>query len=171
MARAVDLAFKAIDALLALLLFAMVVMVFGNVVLRYGFNSGIGVSEELSRYCFVWLVFIGSVSAMRRNGHLGMDALTRTLGARGRRVALAISHGLIVLCCVLMAMGTWQQYTVNATTRAPITGLSLAWVFGVAWVSAFGIGAISLHTLFGLATGRMTDAELLALGPHGETAP
>ncbi len=169
MSRAVDVAFAAIDALLALLLLSMVVMIFGNVVLRYGFNSGIGVSEELSRYCFVWLTFIGAVSVMRRNGHLGMDAMTRVLGPRCRRVALAVSHALVVLCCVLMAMGTWQQHTINATTRAPITNLSLAWVFGTAWVSAFGIGAISLHLLWRLATGRFGDQELQALSPHGET--
>src|SRR3954469_11996091 len=38
-------------------LFLMVVMVFGNVVLRYGFNTGITVSEELSRWLFVWMTF------------------------------------------------------------------------------------------------------------------
>ena len=46
---------------MVLLLAAMVVMVFGNVVLRYLFDTGIDVSEELSRYFFVWLTFIGAV--------------------------------------------------------------------------------------------------------------
>ena len=38
-----------------LALVAMVIMVFGNVVLRYGFNKGITVSEEVSRWLFVWM--------------------------------------------------------------------------------------------------------------------
>ena len=46
---------KLLELLLVLLLAAMVVMVFGNVVLRYAFNSGITVSEELSRWAFVWM--------------------------------------------------------------------------------------------------------------------
>ena len=41
---------KLLELLIVVLLAAMVVMVFGNVVLRYGFNSGITVSEELSRW-------------------------------------------------------------------------------------------------------------------------
>jgi len=62
----VDRLFRAIDALLATLLLAMVLMVFGNVVLRYAFNSGIVVSEELSRFCFVWLTFIGAIAVIAR---------------------------------------------------------------------------------------------------------
>ena len=44
---------KLLEVLLVALMVAMVVMVFGNVVLRYGFNAGITVSEELSRWAFV----------------------------------------------------------------------------------------------------------------------
>ena len=73
MATALDRLFKAVEAVLAALLLGMVLMVFGNVVLRYVFNSGIVVSEELSRFCFVWLTFIGAIVAMRDGTHLGMD--------------------------------------------------------------------------------------------------
>jgi hypothetical protein len=43
----------------------MVILVLGNVVLRYGFNLGITVSEEISRWLFVWLTFLGATLAMR----------------------------------------------------------------------------------------------------------
>jgi len=43
----------------------MVVMVFGNVVLRYAFNSGIIVSEEVSRWLFLWVTFLGAIVALR----------------------------------------------------------------------------------------------------------
>ena len=45
----------------------MVVLVFGNVVLRYVFNSGIAVSEELSRWLMVWLTFLGAIVALREH--------------------------------------------------------------------------------------------------------
>ena len=57
----------------------MVVMVFANVVLRYGFGSGITVSEEISRFLFVWLIFLGSVPVMRQHGHLGVEMLVGML--------------------------------------------------------------------------------------------
>jgi len=63
----------------------MVVMVFGNVVLRYGFNSGITVSEELSRWLFVWMTFLGAVVAVRNHAHLGTDALVSRLSRRGKK--------------------------------------------------------------------------------------
>ena len=61
-----------LDTLIALFLAVMVVMVFGNVVLRYAFNSGIAVSEELSRWLFVWMTFLGAIVALqgaRAPGH------------------------------------------------------------------------------------------------------
>jgi TRAP-type C4-dicarboxylate transport system permease small subunit len=66
-----DLFFRLAEALLVLMLSAMVIMVFGNVVLRYGFNSGLDFSEELSRFFFIWVTFLGAIIAMRENAHLG----------------------------------------------------------------------------------------------------
>ncbi|MEY4750133.1 MAG: hypothetical protein RIQ60_2347 [Pseudomonadota bacterium] len=162
------LVFRAIDWLLAGLLLAMVVMVFGNVVLRYAFNSGILVSEELSRYCFVWLTFIGAISVMRDNGHLGMDSVVSKLGPQGRRVALGLTQLLILGCCVLTVWGSWRQHEINATTVAPVTGLPLIWVFGVAYLTGACIALQALHTLWRLASGAIGEAELAAMGPHGE---
>ena len=68
--------------LLAIALALMVVLVFGNVVLRYAFNSGLTMSEEVSRWLFVWLTFMGAVVALREHGHLGTDALVSRLPAR-----------------------------------------------------------------------------------------
>lgn len=64
MRKAIDWLFRPLEFAIVALLVAMVVMVFGNVVLRYGFNSGIVISEEVSRYFFVWLTFIGAVIAL-----------------------------------------------------------------------------------------------------------
>ncbi|HOB94946.1 MAG TPA: TRAP transporter small permease [Aquabacterium sp.] len=166
-----DHLFRAIDWLLAGLLLAMVVMVFGNVVLRYAFNSGIGVAEELSRFCFIWLTFIGAVSVTRENGHLGMDMLTERLGPGGRRLALVVTQLLVIGSCLMLVWGTWRQHEINATTRAPITDLSLIWVFGISYLTGSCIALLSAHTLWRLLSGRLSDAEIAAMGPRGEEAP
>ncbi len=59
---------KAVEWVLITMFGIMAVLVFGNVVLRYGFNSGITASEELSRWLFVWMTFLGAIVAMRRHG-------------------------------------------------------------------------------------------------------
>jgi TRAP-type C4-dicarboxylate transport system permease small subunit len=163
--------FKALDGVLAALLLAMVVMVFGNVVLRYAFNSGITVSEELSRFCFVWLTFLGAIVAMRENGHLGMDNVVVQLSRRGKLLCLAASQLAIVGCCAMLFWGTWRQHEVNATNMAPVTGLPMIWVFGVGYLTALAIAAQALNTLVRIGTGRITDAELVTVTESEEHRP
>ncbi len=162
MLRALDLGFKVLEAVLVLLLAGMVAMVFGNVVLRYGFNSGIDVSEELSRYFFVWLTFIGAVVTFREHAHLGVETLVARLGTRGRVVAMAISDLVILACCAVFFVGTWRQAGVNITNVSPVTGLNMIWVYGVGFFTSLGIGLLVLGRLVRLALGRVTDEEVRA---------
>lgn len=170
MAR-LDPLFKALDAVLALLLASMVAMVFGNVVLRYVFNDGIVVSEELSRIFFVWLTFLGAIVAMRENTHLGMDNVVRRLPRGGKVACLAASQLLILMCCGILFWGTWRQHEINATNMAPVTGMSMIWVFGVAYLTAVAIALQALRTLTRIATGRITDAELIEVSESEEHVP
>ncbi|OAP36762.1 ABC transporter permease [Sinorhizobium glycinis] len=164
-------AFQAIETLLALLLAAMVIMVFGNVVLRYVFNSGIVVSEELSRIFFVWITFIGAVVAMRDGSHLGMDTFVRALTRRGRIVCCVLSQSLILVCCAMLLHGTWLQHEVNASTLAPVTEIPMIWVHGVVYLSASGIGFHALVKLCRAVTGRIRDSELLETSASEEIPP
>jgi TRAP-type transport system small permease protein len=153
--------FKAVESLLAALLLAMVLMVFGNVVLRYAFNSGIVVSEELARFCFVWLTFIGAIVAVRDNAHLGMDNVVARLSRRGKLVCLAASQLLILVCCVVLFWGTWRQHEVNASTMAPVTGMSMIWIFGLGYLCSICIGVHAIDTLRRILTGGIADRDLL----------
>ena len=83
----IDRCCRWINLLIALALAVMVAMVFGNVVLRYGFNSGIAVSEELSRWLFVWMTFLGAVVALNERAHLGTDSLISRLPPGAWRTA------------------------------------------------------------------------------------
>ena len=93
--------FKGLELLIVLCMLAMVVMVFGNVVLRYAFNTGITISDEMSRYCFIWLTYIGAMVAMREKGHLGVDTLVKHLGLTGKKVCLFLSEAIMLACNVL----------------------------------------------------------------------
>ena len=62
---------KVVENVLIVMFAIMAVLVFGNVVLRYGFNSGIVFSEEVSRFLFMWLTLIGALIVLREHGHLG----------------------------------------------------------------------------------------------------
>ena len=63
------------ETAMAVCLGVMAVAVFVNVVLRYGFGSGIAASEELSRLLFVWMVFIGATAAYPAGEHMAFTSL------------------------------------------------------------------------------------------------
>lgn len=164
--------FQVFELSLVLLLAGMLVMVFGNVLLRWLSDAalafditpplpgGILISEEMSRYFFVWLTFIGSVVVMREGAHLGVDALVRVFGPSGRTVLMVMSDLLNLSCCVLFFWGTWRQSGVNASNVAPVSGMNMLWVFGVGYFSAGGIGLMVGLRLIRAFTGRLLPHEL-----------
>ncbi|KAA3509599.1 TRAP transporter small permease [Agrobacterium rosae] len=157
-----DLFYKFLEILLILLLAGMALMVFGNVVLRYGFNQGINVSDEMSRYFFVWLTFIGAVVAFREHSHLGVESLVAILGRKGRIACMILTNMVIILCSAIFFWGTWVQLPINSSMVAPVTGLSMAWVYGIGFFTGAGCVLISLERLFRLLTGRVTEDEIAA---------
>src|SRR5512140_215785 len=98
MTRVVNAYFQVLRFFIAACLVVMVVLVFGNVVLRYAFNSGITVSEELSRWLFVWLTFVGAIVAMKDHAHLGMDSIVARLPAWGKKASFIVSNVLMLYC-------------------------------------------------------------------------
>jgi len=158
--RITDAFFRVLELLLVLCLAAMVVMVFGNVVLRYAFDSGIDVSEELSRFFFVWLTFVGAVVVTRENAHMGVETLVGRFGPGGRKVCMGMSDALVLGCCVLFFWGTWKQAPLNWSNKATITGMPMLWVYGIGFFTSAGIGVLTAARLVRLFTGRLRPGEL-----------
>lgn len=149
-----------VEAVLVLLLAGMVVLVFANVVLRYGFNSGLNISEELSRYFFVWLTFIGAILAFRDHNHVGVETVVRLLSPRGRVVCVAATNLIILICAVILFWGTWKQHGINASMTAPVVGLSMIWVFGITYVTGAAIALMAAVRLALALMGRVSAVEM-----------
>ena len=152
---------KGLEAVMALCLIVMVALVFGNVVLRYVFNSGITVAEEMSRWFFVWLTFLGAVVALRDHGHLGTEVLVGRLGPTGKKVCLVIGYALMLGVCWLLFRGALEQTKINWDVSAPSSGASMAWFYAVGLVFSVSSAAILLNDLFKLLSGRVADADLI----------
>mgnify|MGYP006280053483 FL=1 len=165
-----DLFFKLAEFTLVIMLSAMVIMVFGNVVLRYGFNDGIISSEELSRFLFIWITFLGAIVTMRDNAHLGLDSVVRKLNLTGKKIAFGISNVLMLICCVLMFYGTYKQHGINATTRSAVTELPMSWVYGVGYITSVAMGLMIIGKLLGLAKGEFNEADLIQVTDSEEDA-
>lgn len=147
-------ALRVAEWLLAAALAAMLVMVFGNVVLRYGFDSGITVTEEVSRILFVWVTFLGAVAVMHRRGHLGFDLVVRALPPRAARACRIVSGALVLACCLVFLQGAWTQTAMNLGNAAPISGLPLGLAYAAAVVGAAGLALIAIADLLAAVDGR-----------------
>jgi TRAP-type C4-dicarboxylate transport system permease small subunit len=143
MRRIIDGYFTLLKILAVLCLATMVVLVFGNVVLRYGFNQGITVSEELSRWAFVWLTFLGGIVVLRERGHMGIDLLLHRLPKVGERICLIIAQLLMLGCSLLFLQGSWAQMLINLSFPSPTSGLSMGWFYGSGVF--FGVSAALIH--------------------------
>jgi TRAP-type C4-dicarboxylate transport system permease small subunit len=161
MMKAVNLFFKLLELLVVACMVAMVIMVFGNVVLRYGFNSGITVSDEMSRYCFIWLTYIGAMIAMREKGHLGVDTLVKRLPVLGKKICLFLSEALMLFVNVLFLMGTYQMHHLQVTNVSPVVGISMIWIYGIGYVVAVVMGLFNLNVIWRLVTGQLAEDELV----------
>jgi TRAP-type C4-dicarboxylate transport system permease small subunit len=127
----------------------MAVAVFINVVLRYGFGSGIAASEELSRLLFVWMVFIGATAAYPAGEHMAFTSLVGLLQKRPTAMGFmtVLIRLLVLLACVLVGWGAWQQVIVGMDSTSVVLGYPAALLPLPAFLSSVAIGVMALIEL------------------------
>lgn len=161
MSRIVEGYFQLLKVAIVVCLALMVIMVFGNVVLRYAFNLGLTMSEELSRFLFIWLTFLGAIVAFRERGHLGVDMLVSRLSPTGKKICLIVSELLMLWVTWLFLKGSWEQTMINLDVKSPSAGISMGLIYGVGIVFSLSVGIIILHDLYRIFTGQMSEAEMV----------
>lgn len=157
----IDRASKVLEAVIALCLAVMVIMVFGNVVLRYVFNSGIAASEEVSRWLFVWLTFLGAIVALKEHGHLGTDMLVSRLPRAGKVACLLASQVLMLGVTALLFQGSLAQVRINLDVEAPVTGAPMAVVYAAGLAFAVPAALLLLAQMWRTLTGDLRDEDLV----------
>jgi TRAP-type C4-dicarboxylate transport system permease small subunit len=168
--RLANLYCKLLGAVMALALFVMVLLVFGNVVLRYAFNSGITVSEELARWLFVWVTFMGAVVALREHAHLGTDALVARLPPAGKKICLVLGHLTMIYVCWLVYQGSMAQTKINMDVLAPSSQLPLAVVYAAGVFFAISAALMLILDLWLLFTGQVRDDQLVMIQESEDVA-
>jgi TRAP-type transport system small permease protein len=168
--KLIDSYCKAINYLIAAILAVMVVLVFGNVFMRYAMNSGFTISEELSRWLFVWLTFLGAVVALRENAHLGTDMLVGKLGPTGKRMCMGLSLLLVLYCLWLVFKGSYDQSVVNWDSTSAVMEVSMGWFYASGMAFAVLGAPILVLELWKLVTGQIDDEHLMLI-QESEDAP
>lgn len=152
---------RALETAIVACLAIMATLVFANVVLRYAFDSGIAVSEELARLLFVWLIFLGAILASRQHAHIGFDTLVKSLPTNWKKAAIVLTGTLMLIACAIFVVGGWQQTMINLDNSYPVLGISYAWLYAVSIVFGFGMAISIVFNIWDALTQKHTDAELI----------
>ncbi len=142
------------DWLMAALLAFMVVVVFSSVVLRYVFGTGWTGAEELSRLAFVWLVFVGVASSMRRGELMAFSIIRDRFPHLLRRIVDSISWLMVAGASCLAAMGGWNQMQFGWTINSPVVGYPLAMAMLPVMASMIALAILALIQLVNVWRGQ-----------------
>jgi C4-dicarboxylate transporter DctQ subunit len=96
------------EAFMTIALTFMTLLTFLQVVLRYGFGTGLVWSLEATMYTFAWLVLVGMSYGVRTNAHIAVDLLTTRLPPRAARGVAVLALGCGLAYCALMIYGSGQ---------------------------------------------------------------
>ena len=109
------------ESAIALILGMMTLITFVNVILRYGFNTGLIWGLEAVTFLFAWLVLFGVSYAVKVTAHLGVDAVTGLFPAGIRKVLALIAAAVFIVYAFLLLKGAWD-YWANFANLPQTTG-------------------------------------------------
>ncbi len=150
---------QAEEAIISLLLVGMTLLVFIDVVLRFGFNQGMIWSEELTLHMSAWFVLFGASYGLKVGAHIGVDALVRQLSPLGQRVLTGIGVILSLVYCGLFIYGAWIYLAKMQKIGIELEDLSIqAWIaHSILLIGFVLLGIRLLELLWAVATGRATS--------------
>lgn len=147
MNKLLDKVFKVIDVFTGILTGAMVLFVFLNVVLRMVFNSGLTWSEELSRYLFVSVTYIGAISAMRANAHMTVDMLISKVKPQLQMVFYVVSQALIAILMMILVHGSYKMVLQNTAARTAALGIPYALLYSLGIITGAAICVLAIANI------------------------
>jgi len=146
------------EAIISLLLVGMTLLVFADVVMRFGFNTGLLWSEELTLLMSAWFVLFGASYGLKVGAHIGVDAVVRLFGPVGQRVLTAIGAVLSLAYCGLFIYGAWIYLAKMEKIGIELEDLPIpAWIaHSILLIGFVLLGIRLLELLWAVATGRAT---------------
>src|SRR5690625_1487203 len=107
-----------------MLSFFTVVVIFIQVMMRYVFSSSLSWSEEIARYGFIWMIFIGVSYAVKKNKHLKVDAITMLFNDRAKTIMGIIANVLFLVFAVVITYYSLEMVAritrVSAALQIPL---------------------------------------------------
>jgi len=118
-------------SVLTVMTMALFVIVGVSVFTRYCLNSSLGWSDELSRFLFIWVTFLGAAYAYALSEHIGLDfVVDRIKNYRARIMVRLLGEIAIGVVILTIAWYGWDV-AASATNVSPALSIPMTWIYGV----------------------------------------
>ena len=124
------------ETVVALLMAVMVGTVILQVYCRFVLGNSLSWSEELARYAFVWITFLGAAVAYRHGGHIIVETIVVLLPRRAQLALAWLVDALMVVALVVLLVQGLGIVEVNSNVEATMLEIPMSWVYGAVPVSA-----------------------------------
>lgn len=168
MNKLLDKVFRGIDIFTGILTGAMVLFVFLNVVLRMVFNSGLTWSEELARYLFVSVTYIGAISAMRANAHMTVDMVISKVKPPLQMLFYLVSQGLIAALMLILVHGSYKMVLQNTAARTAALGIPYALLYSLGILTGVAICVLAIANIFYAVTHPAAIAKIVTVSTEDD---
>ncbi len=95
------------EGIVSLILVVMTVTVFVEVILRFGFNTGMVWADQFVLHLAAWMVLLGASYGVKVGSHIGVDFVVRMLPPTARRITTAVALTMCLVYCGLFIYGSW----------------------------------------------------------------
>lgn len=141
-----------LEAIMVICISIMFLLVLINVLMRFIFNSGIDIAEELPRFLFVWMIFIGAVVAINDQSHIRVDLFIKKMPVLGQQMCQLASQVLMLICSITLIYGTWIESDILSTTYSPVLDVNMFLIFGISWLTGICIFISALINIISVFT-------------------
>ena len=121
------------ESILIILSIITVIIVFLQVVMRTVFNSSLVWSEELARYLFIWLIYIGVAYGVKKNRHISVEVVTYILGRKGNWILSIIANILFLIFAILICYLSFNV-TMSVNRMSPAMSIPMSLVYAAPFV-------------------------------------
>ncbi len=120
---------KTTEIVIIILFAVLVAVVFYQVVARYIFNDPPSWTEELARYCQVWIILLTSSICIRKGSHLAVDYFSHRLSVGVKKNINIVMSSLIVLYILIVIIFGWKLMVVGQYQLSPALQIKMSFVY------------------------------------------
>lgn len=154
-----ELIFKTLCGICVVLMMAMMTVIFAQVVARYALGNSLSWSEEVGRYIFVWITFLGMVVAFKAGAHVALDIVLQKLCGKTRKMLRSVNCVLILVLAVGLFFSSLELMELGAMQESPALELPMNWVYSVIPVSGFLMIYFALRAVWTSLFDKSEDVE------------